>query len=158
MNLIDLRDTPLEPQFWVLVFSRVAHQPWQRYCVPGRYKHVRAYAYLPATQTWLFYDVHLHRTQILVVPDCDAALGILALWQRDADLLRMRRRDDARIFFRIGFWCVPAMKHLIGLRSGALRPDALWRDCVRAGAERIGSAALRPASDQSRAPGPASAG
>jgi hypothetical protein len=156
MIQVDRRDLALEPQSFVLVFSRVALHPWQRWL--GRYKHVRAYAYLPATEHWLFYDVHYRRTQILVVPDGDAVIAILAVWQRDADIIRVPRRDDAHLFFRIGFWCVPAMKHLIGLRSSALRPDALWRDCVRAGGQQLGSAAVPTAADESRAPGPATAG
>jgi hypothetical protein len=32
-----------------------------------------------------------------------------------------------------GFWCTLAMKHLVGISTGALRPDRLWRDCIAAG-------------------------
>src|ERR1700738_1141353 len=36
-------------------------------------------------------------------------------------------------FSELGFWCTIAMKHLVGLRSRALRPDRLWHDCIAAG-------------------------
>src|SRR5262245_50481056 len=32
-----------------------------------------------------------------------------------------------------GFWCTLAMKHLVGIRAAALRPDQLWRDSIAAG-------------------------
>ncbi|WP_165923541.1 hypothetical protein [Bosea sp. BK604] len=36
-------------------------------------------------------------------------------------------------WFRLGFWCVPAMSHLVGLTSTVLRPDALYAACMKAG-------------------------
>jgi hypothetical protein len=38
-----------------------------------------------------------------------------------------------RVAPHAGFWCTLAMKHLVGIRTGALRPDRLWRDSVAAG-------------------------
>jgi hypothetical protein len=121
------------PETWILVFNRECSKSWLGRLVPGRYKHVRAYTWLPWVKAWLFYDVHLTGTTVAVVPDGDGAK--IALWQftHRADLMRIKVQGRKRAPL-LG-WCVPAMKHLIGLRSGALRPDALWADCLAAGGE-----------------------
>jgi hypothetical protein len=46
-----------EPTSWCVVFNARPHPGWAKW-VPGRFKHVRAYAFIPATRTWLFYDVN----------------------------------------------------------------------------------------------------
>src|SRR5262249_17905099 len=38
-----------------------------------------------------------------------------------------------------GFWCTLAMKHLVGIRTGALRPDRLWGDSIAAGGQPYGT-------------------
>jgi hypothetical protein len=99
----------------------------------AKYKHVAAYAYLPGFKAWLIYDVNMVRTSIVVVPDGDEALGYLYELTRDADLMAFKRGDGVHRFGRPGFSACGACrhcKHLIGLRSGALRPDALFRDCL----------------------------
>lgn len=35
---------------------------------------------------------------------------------------------------RLGFWCAPAVAHLLGIRSCALVPIQLYRDLLRRGA------------------------
>jgi hypothetical protein len=131
--------TAIEPERWVLVFQRESKVWWVRLLACGRYKHVAAYAYLPGFKAWLIYDVNMVRTSIVVVPDGDEALGYLYELTRDADLMAVKREGIAITAtpWRIGFWCVPAVAHLIGLRSGALRPDRLWRDCLRAGGQPL---------------------
>jgi hypothetical protein len=36
-------------------------------------------------------------------------------------------------WLRLGFWCVPAMAHLLGLRGFMFRPNALYRACLAQG-------------------------
>jgi hypothetical protein len=38
-----------------------------------------------------------------------------------------------RVAPHAGFWCTLAMKHLVGIRAAALRPDRLWRVSLAAG-------------------------
>lgn len=133
-----------EPQVWTLCFSRKASTRLRSLVAFGRYKHVRAYAYLPGMKAWLFYDVHLGGTTLAVVPDGDVALAVIGEWMLDADLVRIRHGNS--IGFPLpGFWCVPAMKHLIGSRSCALRPSALYRWCLRHGGEPFDGCAEVPA-------------
>lgn len=128
-----VEDIAVEPQSWVVVFNRTPRSWLLSLLAFGTYKHVSAYAYLPDLRMWLFYDIHLHRTEIVIARDGEKALMLIAQRTADADLIRIPAQHDGRTRFRLGFWCVPGIKHLLGLRSGALRPDRLWRDCIAAG-------------------------
>lgn len=143
MRIVDT--SAIEPRWWVLSFGRKADQWWIEWLVPGKYKHVRAAAPLPELGGWIFYDVHLGGTSIIVAANGPEAEIVWSQFRRDSDLLRFHVKPGAKcspfysIFsrFGFGFFCAPAIKHLLGLRSGALRPTALYRDCLAAGAEHI---------------------
>ena len=42
---------------------------------------------------------------------------------------------------RFGFYCVPAIKHLLGLKCVALTPDGLYRAVIKAGGTIVGQQA-----------------
>lgn len=48
-------------------------------------------------------------------------------------IIGYRTKAAAPLKARLGLWCVTAVKHTLGLSSGALRPKALKRDILRAG-------------------------
>ena len=138
----------IEPPRWILVFSRKSKVWWVRLLVRGKYKHVTAFAYVPGLDIYLFYDVACDRTGIVVAPNNQETIrGYLAQFTADADLMaapvmKATPRPKLRLF---GFWCAMSIKHLIGLRSSALLPTALWRDCLRAGGEPLGQSFLSTA-------------
>jgi hypothetical protein len=161
------------PARWVLCFSRVG-LPW----VPGYYKHVRAYGYLPGIRSWLFYDCNLTGRSVSVAPDSDDTVRtVMWAFVRDCDIISMPavRAGTMPWLTRLGWWCVPDMKSLIGLRSRAITPDGLYRDCLRAegalrltpamtdvpangtGRPAIRPAAARPCAASLAGPGPAAA-
>lgn len=122
----------VQPQVWNLVFNRKALTRRGR-LVPGEFKHVRAYAYVPGMHLWVFYDPNFSATDLLLARD-GAHLDVVRAWLGDdGEQITMRLSPRRRRWFPCGFWCVPAIKHLLGLRSGALRPDGLYRDCLRNG-------------------------
>ena len=126
----------VEPVNWTVVFSRRARTRLQHFLVIGRYKHVRAYAYVPFLHVWVFYDVHLRGTSIVVAADGEPANRMIAVWIEDADLVRISANKAAfnRFSWPILGFCVPAMKRLLGIRSaGTLRPDRFYQDCLRNG-------------------------
>jgi hypothetical protein len=156
-----LTDPGAAPTSWIVVFSEECDHPLGRW-VPGRFKHVRAVGCLVDLDAWLFYDLHIGGTDILVLRGA-AAAELLARWAVRAVLLRVpARRPRARRFFGWPQVCTTAVAHLIGAPGSALRPTALWRDLVRAGATPIenpyGYAALRPAADRSEPEAAAAAG
>jgi hypothetical protein len=134
-----LEDRPVQPEAWTVVFDRKCANPWVRaLCWRQKYRHVSAYAYVPGLAVWVFYNVRLYGTDLVLCRDGATAKRMIAATIATADLVCMRRReatDAGGMRWRWGFYCVPAVKHLLGLKSTALRPDALFRDCVAAGGE-----------------------
>lgn len=124
----------VEPTSWMLVFDREASSRWLSLIAFGRYKHVRAFAYVPFLHVWVFFDPHIGGTDIVVAADGEPAQALMQRWLVNADVLRMPRRPGWNRPALFGF-CVPVIKRLIGLRSGALRPSALYRHCLRNGGE-----------------------
>ena len=123
-----------EPEEWFVVFSRSNSRWWARWLAMGRYSHVSAFGEVKSAGIWLFFEVFVGRTQVLAVPDdrVDVVLGEMA---RGTTIVRMppqRIRDD-RVRLKPGFWCVPAVAHLLGLSSCALRPDRLLAQCLANG-------------------------
>jgi hypothetical protein len=125
-----------QPCSWLLVFHTSTSLPRLDRWLPGRFKHVSAIGYVDEGDVWLIYDVHHLGTAVrAVIGDAGRLLAARVLSANG--VLRVPVRRDRCLLPRLAFWCVPAMKHLVGSRSGALRPDALWRDLVRDGAEII---------------------
>ena len=124
----------IEPN-WILLFSTKRGRWWVRLLACGRYHHVKAIAYLPAMRAWLFYDVKFNGTRLMVAGEDDpGAPAFLHDYLDRCDLLAMPRLPvPKRVAPHAGFWCTLAMKHLVGIRTAALRPDRLWRDSVAAG-------------------------
>lgn len=118
------------PATWVLVFCRRG-DGLARF-LPGKYKHVRAYGYLPDMKLWVLVDPACSGLSIAVVPDDYRAVLQLAQFTWKSDLVRIKHQG-ARRFFPLAFTCVGAVKHLIGLNSGALLLSTLHRHCLRSG-------------------------
>lgn len=126
------------PAVWYVVFHD-GPDPywWWPLCKPG-FRHVLAFGYSVNADAWLIQDVTVARTIArAVTPETfDAWLATLP---PERTILRYESPvviPDARQWggFRLGFWCTPAIAHLIGSPSRALRPHALFRDLVRLGA------------------------
>lgn len=125
----------VEPSVWFLVFHERSCRAWLNRRWVGRFKHVSAYGYLPDSRVWVFYDVMLGRTRVAVLPDGPTAEAAVRDLEAEAVTLVMKPRGDRRHRLRWGFYCVPAMAHLVGLETAAVRPDGLFRACLAAGAD-----------------------
>jgi hypothetical protein len=134
----ELSDTDFEPMSWLLIFHVSTHKPWLDRLLPGRFKHVSALGYVEAAKCWLVVDVALSRMAVKVAAH-RAGDTLAARIMAGNGVLRVKvRHETSRLVGgRFGFWCVPAMKHLVGADTGALRPDTLWRDLVASGAEIV---------------------
>lgn len=132
-----------QPIRWTLCFDETGGH-WLSRWIPGRFKHVRAFGFVPVQDIWIFYDVTLKGTVLRAARFNTAAAGrLLSAWSANSQLVSIEPVAQSRRF-PCGFWCVTAIKHLIGLRSGALRPDALWRDCLEHGAVTLDEARCAP--------------
>lgn len=128
-----------EPDVWFLVFQTRARTRWLSWIAMGRYKHVTAFGYVPAMRAWLFYDVGLGRTWVAVMPDEPAAWIEAHGLQEESLTICIAPRGRRRHWLRLGFWCVPAMGHLVGIGEKTFRPDALLKACMSSGAEIVPS-------------------
>lgn len=129
-----MRSEDCRPTEWFVVFHRKSGRKWVKWLSRGRYEHVSAFAQVKKAGVWLFFEVMAGRTEILAVPD-DQADALLGFYSERGLIVRMMAPipADNRLKLKPGFWCVPAVAHLLGLRTCALRPDRLLRDCLANG-------------------------
>ena len=134
----------IEPS-WILVFCKSPGRWWVRLLAWGRYHHVKAIAHLPRMRGWLIYDVKFNGTRVMLAHEDDPGTGaFLRDYLDNTDTIAMPRLPiPKRSFPQLGFWCTIAMKHLVGIRSRALRPDRLWQDCIAAGGKPCQSSITR---------------
>ncbi len=121
----------VEPEYWYLIFHRRSSAWWVQVLALGEFDHVSAIGWLPDQRVWVQYDVTLGGTVISVLPDCQGACDRLAALTDGNTIVLMPARRG-RMWWRPGFWCVPAMAHLVGLGFVA-RPDGLYRKALRSG-------------------------
>jgi hypothetical protein len=136
---VDLVERPVfsTPSHWLIAFHTRVPSRWCSLLALGHFKHVSAFGFMPAENLWLFYDVSLRGMQAGVIPATEAGYRELTRLHVGATLVRMPARRGPGVRFRFGFWCVPAVKHLLGIRCMALRPDALYRWCRRNGGVQV---------------------
>lgn len=122
---------------WFIAFHRTSPVRLARWLTVGQtFKHVSCFAFVPAAGCWIFNDWNLLRSELLIVPDAKAD-PFLAAEQEDAVVLRHVPAAFPLMRPKLGFWCVTSVAHLAEIRSCALRPDALFRDCLAEGAEIV---------------------
>lgn len=122
-----------EPRKWIVCFCRKSARAWLDRMPIGEFKHVRAFGSIPEIQTWVFFDPAWDKTMIKVARG-HAAEALVREFMHESSMVIMPVSERAmRPHF--GGWCVPAVKQLIGLRSGALRPSRLLKDCLANGGE-----------------------
>lgn len=142
--------TAVEARRWSIIFHREAENRFFGAIAMGHFKHVSAFAFVPGPGVWLYYDVGFRRTKIVVLPDnLQSKLTLAAIVEGNA-VVTMPRRDDNLPLMRFGLFCTTAVKHLVGVRCGAIRPDALYRHCIAHGGTLSdnGTEAARPSSSR----------
>jgi hypothetical protein len=132
------------PDQWLLIFETKSHRMVERLC-PGRFKHVCAAGYVAAIDTWMVYSVELDGTKVGAFRPGKDFNDWLAIAVARAGVLRVKAGKPGWMPW-LTFWCVPAVKHLVGIHGGALWPDQLWRYCIANGAEIVADADARVAS------------
>ena len=123
----------IEARRWTVVFHRKAENRFFAVIALGRFKHVSAFAWIPELGIWTFYDVGFRRTRVTHFADGQGARQAIGAVMAGNCGVTIEARNDNLPLMRAGFFCTTAIKHLIGLRSGALRPDRLYRHLVAQG-------------------------
>jgi len=121
-----------QPKHWQLCFSETGLAPWLDRLIPGRFKHVRAFGFVPLEQLWIFVDCNPIGIQVKAVRDKSAAFDVLIrAWTAGCEVVLVEHRVHRR--FWPGLYCVGVTKRLIGSDSGALLPTTLHRHCLATG-------------------------
>lgn len=128
-------DAVARPRRWLLCFKHKSDSRIVSLLACGRYKHVLAFGYVEEFDAWLFFDLRFRHLDIQIARG-EGARQLMAAYIDDATLVGIPARATGGTL-ALGFWCVPAIAKLIGLNSGALRPDALFRDCLAQGGEIV---------------------
>lgn len=114
--------------------------PYEKF-IPGRFSHVSAFSYLGQAKCWLLIEQSPRtNARVVVWPDASETYNMpasLAAWTDDCSILAVDVRRRHGFSPKLGFWCVSAVKDLIGVSSWALSPEGLWRDLVRKGARVV---------------------
>lgn len=101
---------------------------------PG-FRHVLALGYDPDLSAYVLYDPTHAGTTITILSADDRAVDLLILHVKETGCwLKVNPGGNRFLFGQWRFYCVPAIKHLVGLKSCALSPHGLYRDLVKAGA------------------------
>lgn len=128
-------DEPL-PRLWLVFFGEAVTPAWWRFLLKPGFRHVSAAAWYDDQQRWVWFNPTWRGTVIeLYAPsEFDARLGQLA--GTSSAILRVRSRFD-RGGAPAASHCVGAVKALLGIRSRALRPYALFRHLLDNAAEIV---------------------
>jgi hypothetical protein len=127
----------VEAKRWTVVFHRKSENWFFRTLAMGHFKHVSAFAWLPELQLWVIYDVGFRRTRLMHLAESPAARTIIAAIAKGNALVTMDTRHDNLPLMRLGMFCTSSVAHLVGLQCVALRPDALFRYCLKHGGTLI---------------------
>ena len=131
MDSYELPDA-IEPTYWNLVFHPSETRAAK--ILLGRFAHVSAFTYVPGFSAWILYDCQWGGVRIGLIP----RVNVLVAYTRGATVIKFDRRYQRfALASRFGFYCVPAIKQLLGLSCVAATPDALYRYLIRNGGELI---------------------
>lgn len=131
-------DLPMEPKVWFICFGGMKQlSPWDWFLRPG-YRHAFMLGYVPAAGIWIRYEVLFHRTEISLISSQVADL-LLTAAQGEGGVLTWRVGEAKAPSWglRFGLWCVPAIKHVLGVRCVALTPRGLHQWLLRNGAQPL---------------------
>jgi hypothetical protein len=134
-----------EPSYWNVVFhpskGRLAR------LLLGRFQHVSAFAYVPGWRVWVIYDCQWGGTRISFVSHGTLIVPVI----RNCNVVKFDRVYKPMVLAsRFGFYCVPAIKSLLGLSCVAATPDGLYRHLINNGGiayERVEPTAAAARSD-----------
>jgi len=136
MEAIDLPNA-IEPTEWFVVFHPETKMRWLALLAFGRFKHVSAFAYCPGFKAWLLYDTQWGGTRLILFPAATAKATLMQYTAGCAVVKIARALQPMGPTGRVGFNCVTAIRHLLGVRCAMYRPDALYRYILQHGGQRI---------------------
>lgn len=122
---------------WNVAFLSSDGQGWWGVFSPRWCRHVVAYGYAPATDSWLVIENTPERAVLLSFTFEEFDGWLEQLRRRAPVVLRYTARDAPAHAHRFGVWCSTMIARFCGVSGGAWRPLALYRSLRRDGAECV---------------------
>lgn len=132
MNL-ESRNSP--PRLWLIFFGNSVPTFLSRWLRPG-FRHVAAASYFADQDRWVYVDACRSGTVVEVCRQDEFQDRFASLMMNSSHILRVTARRE-RKRTAATFYCVGAIKALLGLNSRALSPYGLFQDLLRTGAEEV---------------------
>lgn len=121
---------------WLIFFSDTDHRRWwSRFLRPG-FRHVSAAAWFATEERWVYFNPTARGLVIEIATDADFGPRFQQLVERSAAILAVHSAF-ARTGFPATFYCVGAIKALLGIKARALSPLGLFRHLLATGAEVV---------------------
>jgi hypothetical protein len=124
------------PRLWLVFWSEPADPAWWARVLRPGFRHVYAVSYFADQQRWVYFDPSRFRTSIELFSEEQAPEALARLMAPATAILRVASRAD-RLNAPTFPWCVGQIKALLGIRSRACTPHALYRDLLARGAEVV---------------------
>lgn len=122
---------------WNVVFLSRDRESWWDLLTRRQYRHVVAYGYSAATDSWILVDPRLSHTGVLTLSHDQIDRWFGAHAAQITSVVRVTVQDGRRRSRWLGYWCSTSIKSLVGSRSSAFTPEGLRRDLLRDGAEIV---------------------
>ena len=126
----------IEPDTWNVVFYPCASRLGR---MLARFKHVSAFAYVPGFRAWVLLDVQWSGLRLCLFSH-EAAMRVFTHYTEGCAIVKFSRQHQTLgLSSRAGFYCVSAIKCLLGVRCRVILPDGLFRYLLNNGGIEIGA-------------------
>lgn len=146
MRLVEIPPLAL-PDFWYACFMKTGSEAWWDRFLPPGFRHVYLIGYVAAHDVWLLFDPR-RAWSVLGVVSVGTVGSLLSRAVGEGAALLVKPEGDAMSpgwLGRLGFYCVPAVKHALGLRCVAVTPRGLHDCLLKMGARPLEIADVRGA-------------
>lgn len=126
------------PKVWQVCFLKTEREYWWDRFLPDGFRHVFLLGYVPEYRQWVYFDPQYASTVVgIVTPARAGALLEIALHEGAVVNVPASVARPPACWARLGFYCVPAVKHALGLRCVAVTPKGLHDYLLKIGAKRL---------------------
>lgn len=124
---------------WFIVFEPMLERRLWNTFIPGRFKHVFAFGYVPEVRTWVLIDPAFSGMETVLIP-AHEFIRYMSKVTPGCAILKMTARKSKGCNLRLVACCTSAVRNILGLPGRGIvsaLPSVLYRDCLRAGAEVV---------------------
>jgi hypothetical protein len=124
------------PRLWIVFFTDADRAWWWTRFFRRGFRHVCAASWYAGAERWVYFNPVARGTVLEVMTDAEFGPRFQQLIRDSSAILRMRTVHE-RSNPPAAFFCVGAIKGLLGIKSWALGPYGLWKELKARGAEPV---------------------